>query len=230
VDVLTLLRQARDAGLTLKPEGEKLQVKGPKAAEPVVMLIRDHKPEVMRALFFRRRYRESLEFQRQMGRQRAPDIATPELERTAHAMAWNVVAAEWHRQHGERVAGSICAGCRRPLAGADVLLLPHGEHAHADPEYGCITAYGQQWKGAAASALTQYGIRAPLARAPPRGEFMSLVLCNAQSELTPLERGMHALTYSERNCMLGDSLSAYAKKLEVPQHGERHAAICRAAL
>ena len=161
MDILTLLRQARDVGLTLKPEGDKLQVKGPKAAEPVVMLLRDHKPEVMRALFFQQRYREALEFQRQMGRQRVPDMATPELERMAHDMAWSVVAAEWHRLHGERVPTGICAGCHEPLAGAEVLLLPHGEHAHADADYACIVAYGRRWKGAAASALAQYGIRAP---------------------------------------------------------------------
>jgi hypothetical protein len=49
----------------------------------------------------------------------------------------------------------------KPLAGAEVLLLPHGEHAHANPDYGCIIAYGRRWKGAAASALAQYGIPAP---------------------------------------------------------------------
>jgi hypothetical protein len=76
-------------------------------------------------------------------------------------MAWNTVATEWHRLHGERVPSAICAGCGNLLAGAEVLLLPHGEHAHADADYACIAAYGRRWKRAAEIALAHYGIPAP---------------------------------------------------------------------
>src|SRR5689334_2271927 len=86
--ILALLDQAEAAGLTLKPDGDE---RGPKRAEPVVMLLREHKPEVMRALAFRQRYRESLAFQQRMGRERSPALPVAELERVAHDMAWAVV-------------------------------------------------------------------------------------------------------------------------------------------
>jgi hypothetical protein len=56
MEAVALLRQAAAAGLLLVPQGDQLVVRGPKTAGPVVMLLRDHKPEVMRALFFRERY------------------------------------------------------------------------------------------------------------------------------------------------------------------------------
>jgi hypothetical protein len=161
MEAVALLRQAEAAGLLLVPQGDQLVVRGPKTAAAVVTLLRDHKPEVMRALFFRERYREALAFQQRMGRERSPGLPVTELERVAQNMAWNTVAAEWHRQHGERIPAAICAGCGKPLAGAEVLLLPHGEHAHADPDLACVIAYGRKWKRAAAIALAQYGISAP---------------------------------------------------------------------
>ena len=76
-------------------------------------------------------------------------------------MAWNYVAALWYRQHGAQVPADRCAGCGRPISSGDVLLLPHGERAHADREYGCIIAYGRRWKAAAAKALAVVAIPTP---------------------------------------------------------------------
>jgi hypothetical protein len=50
MDVLALLHQAKDAGLPLESAGDKLLVRGPKHAEPVVKLLPEHKAEVLRAL------------------------------------------------------------------------------------------------------------------------------------------------------------------------------------
>jgi hypothetical protein len=85
----------------------------------------------------------------------------------AERMAWNAVAAIWYRHHGKRVQGALCAGCGKPLSGtdaADVLLLPHGERAHAEARpdgYLCIAAYGRRWKREAATALAAMGIKTP---------------------------------------------------------------------
>jgi hypothetical protein len=50
VDVLTLLREARDAGLRVHVDGENLVVEGPTAAAPIVEKLRQHKPEVLAVL------------------------------------------------------------------------------------------------------------------------------------------------------------------------------------
>ncbi len=50
MDALTLLRRARQAGLCIEPAGDKLLVRGPKHAEPVVKLLAEHKAEVLAAL------------------------------------------------------------------------------------------------------------------------------------------------------------------------------------
>jgi len=87
-----------------------------------------------------------------------------EDRRRAEARAWNEVAAIWYRQHGEKAPGGLCAGCDEALgAGTDVLLLPHGERAHADDGYDCVIAYGRSWKKVAAAALASLGIPSPSA-------------------------------------------------------------------
>ena len=50
MDGLSLLRRARDAGLRVEAAGDKLLIRGPKRAEPVVKLLAEHKPEVLAAL------------------------------------------------------------------------------------------------------------------------------------------------------------------------------------
>jgi ribosomal protein L40E len=47
---LTLLREAREAGLKIAVVGDSLEIVGPKAAAPIVERIRQHKPEVLAAL------------------------------------------------------------------------------------------------------------------------------------------------------------------------------------
>ena len=50
MDGMTLLHRARDAGLAVAAEGDKLVIRGPRRAEPVARLLIEHKPAVMAAL------------------------------------------------------------------------------------------------------------------------------------------------------------------------------------
>lgn len=50
MDGLTLLRRAHDAGLRVEAAGDKLLIRGPKHAEPVVKLIAEHKADVLAVL------------------------------------------------------------------------------------------------------------------------------------------------------------------------------------
>lgn len=50
MEPLTLIAQARAAGLELWTEGDRLKVRGPREAEPIVAQLRDQKPAVMALL------------------------------------------------------------------------------------------------------------------------------------------------------------------------------------
>lgn len=50
MDALTLIRQAEAAGLTLEAQGDKMIVRGPKSAEPIVRRLAEHKPAILQAL------------------------------------------------------------------------------------------------------------------------------------------------------------------------------------
>jgi hypothetical protein len=50
MEALALLRRATEAGLRVEAAGDKLVVRGPKSAEPVVKLLAEKKAEVLAAL------------------------------------------------------------------------------------------------------------------------------------------------------------------------------------
>jgi hypothetical protein len=50
MDSLTLLTVAREAGLTVRVDGDKLIVRGPRAAEALALQVLEHKAEVVRAM------------------------------------------------------------------------------------------------------------------------------------------------------------------------------------
>ena len=50
MDAMTLLREAREAGLAVHIDGDNLVVEGPKTAAPVVEKLRQYKAEIMAAL------------------------------------------------------------------------------------------------------------------------------------------------------------------------------------
>lgn len=50
MDALTLLDEAHAAGLSVRSDGERLVVRGPKQAEPIALRLLDAKPDVMAVL------------------------------------------------------------------------------------------------------------------------------------------------------------------------------------
>jgi hypothetical protein len=50
MDAVTLLLRAQEAGLRVERAGDKLVVRGPRRAEPVVRLLAEHKAELLAAL------------------------------------------------------------------------------------------------------------------------------------------------------------------------------------
>jgi len=64
MDGVTLLRRAREAGLAVATEGDKLVIRGPRRAGPVALLLLAHKPAVIAALAadWRARHREALAY------------------------------------------------------------------------------------------------------------------------------------------------------------------------
>jgi hypothetical protein len=60
--------------------------------------------------------------------------------------------------HGERMPRRLCAGCRRPIGGDQVLDLIDGCRVHADG-YDCLIGWGKRWRGAATGALATMGLK-----------------------------------------------------------------------
>jgi hypothetical protein len=95
MDGMTLLRRARDAGLSAAAEGDKLVIRGPKKAEPVALLLLANKPAVMVALDEARgwqaRHREALTY-------------WGALHSAAEAarLGWGEMQNRWHRLHDAR--------------------------------------------------------------------------------------------------------------------------------
>ncbi len=164
MDAVVLLQKASAAGLVLRVEGDKLIVRGPRSAEPIVRLLTDHKPAVMAALAsapsarWLSRYRQSLA----MFRRFHDDVE-------AAGLAWGDVTTAWHKERGERVPAQQCAGCLEPIDSGAVLVLADGCRVHLR-DLDCVIAYGKRWRGAAARALEALGIPAPAdaADAEPR--------------------------------------------------------------
>jgi hypothetical protein len=125
MDGLTLLRRARDAGLAVAAEGDKLVIRGPKRAEPFARLLIEHKLEVMAALvpaepvpkagkgcpdpaWWRRHY---------LVRAINWELSGARLESRARGIAWGELLNEWHKHYGTRVPQRQCAGCSQPIGG-----------------------------------------------------------------------------------------------------------------
>src|SRR5215472_3239959 len=118
MDGLTLLRRARDAGLAVATEGDKLVIRGPKCAEEIARLLIEHKPEVMAALV-------PIEFASDAEHDPAPawwrrqylvrtinwELSGARSESQARGIAWGELADRWHRLHGSRTPQWQCAGC-----------------------------------------------------------------------------------------------------------------------
>ena len=126
MDGLTILRRARDAGLAVVAEGDKLVIRGPKRAEPVALLLIQHKPEVLAALApierksrrWRDRYAARISHWFLHGRRRWQD---------AEALAYGELLNEWHLLHCQRRPQSRCAGCDGSRFGNSSTLVTGGD-------------------------------------------------------------------------------------------------------
>src|SRR6266478_5583403 len=128
MDALALLRRAQEAGLRIEPAGGKLLVRGPKQAEPVVMLLAEHKEQVLAALA-----PAAIEARQWRERCTARTFEWFKADRgwdAAKRLAWSDLQNEWHTLHGRRWPAWQCAGCDEPISGLAALQLPDGNRVH----------------------------------------------------------------------------------------------------
>jgi hypothetical protein len=157
---LTLLREARAAGLSVARDGDELVIRGPRRAEPVARLLLSRKVEVIRALAnatgWPARHREAFTHWRALH---------PESE--AARLAWGELQDRWHMQYGERVPHWRCAGCREPIGRLAALDLADGNRVHLD-HLDCLLSFGERWRSEAAAGLRALGLDPPVDAEPLR--------------------------------------------------------------
>jgi hypothetical protein len=151
MDGMTLLRQAREAGLTVAADGGKLVIRGPRRAERTARLLLAHKPAVMTALAadWRARHREALLYW---------SAFYPADE--AAQLAWGELLNEWHRRHGRRAPEWQCAGCGQAIGGLMALTLSGGNRVHFDG-LDCLLSFGERWRNEATAGLQAFGLQPP---------------------------------------------------------------------
>jgi hypothetical protein len=74
--------------------------------------------------------------------------------------AYSRLVAEWHLRHA-LPDPAHCAGCGELLAGAEVHKFETREIVHLDPDLDCWRRYGERWRAAAVSGLTEIGLAPP---------------------------------------------------------------------
>jgi hypothetical protein len=151
MDGVTLLRRAREAGLRVAADSDKLVIRGPKNAAPVARLLIEHKPAVKAALAadWGARHREALAH---WGALRAADEAA--------WLAWGELQDRWHRLHGARAPEWQCAGCGEPVGGLAALTLADGNRVHLH-KLDCLLRFGKRWRSEAAAGLEALGLVPP---------------------------------------------------------------------
>jgi hypothetical protein len=168
MDGLILLRRARDAGLVVAAEDDKLVIRGPKRAEPVALLLIKHKPEVMAALvpakaaldpqhesspaWWRRQY---------LVRTKNWELSGARSEGRAQVIAWGELEDRWHRLHGTRNPQWQCAGCGTLIGGLSALDLADGTRLHLVDSLDCLFSYGERWRREASAGLKALGLLPP---------------------------------------------------------------------
>jgi hypothetical protein len=153
MDPLSLLDHARAAGLAVSREGDKLIVRGPKHAEPVVRLLAAHKSEILTAIAeatdWRARHREALAYW---------GALHPASE--AARLAWGELEKRWHRLQGVRAPQWQCAGCGEPIGGLKALTLSDDNRVHFS-DLDCLLAFGERWHHDATVGLQALGLVPP---------------------------------------------------------------------
>src|SRR5262249_40340199 len=128
MDRVALLRDARAARLEIAVDGDRLIVRGPAWAEAVARSLIEHKAEIIALISadgVTDRETDNTTDWRDLYEQRAAhwSLEGRRSRAEAEALAWGELENRWHRMRGERVPPDICAGCRRPIAAAEALVL-----------------------------------------------------------------------------------------------------------
>jgi hypothetical protein len=173
MDGLILLHRARDAGLAVAAEGDKLVIRGPKRAEAIARLLIEHKPEVMAALVPAKAASEAEQdpapasWRRQyLVRTINWELSGARSEGRARGIAWGELLVRWHRLHGTRIPRWQCAGCGEPIGGFSALALADGNRVHFR-KLDCLLAFGERWRREATIGLKAFGLDPPAGRVPP---------------------------------------------------------------
>ena len=106
MDSVKLLRCAHEAGLTVRADGDRLVVRGPKSAEPVARDLLAHKAEIMRAL--------------------ASRATSPPIEDgcEAHNVSAEAVASRWAEVQLRDLAPGYCSCCGGPASPQALVCRP----------------------------------------------------------------------------------------------------------
>ena len=156
MDALTLLRDAKAAGLRVEAVGDLLKISGPRQAESVVKLLAEHKLAVLAAL---RPNAESNWAERFYARTFNWAQGKRSWE-AAQCLAWGDLLNEWHERYGRRWPRWQCAGCGKPIGGLAALDLPDGNRVHFD-DINCLITFGRHWRGRAQDGLIALGLEPP---------------------------------------------------------------------
>jgi hypothetical protein len=78
----------------------------------------------------------------------------------AEALAWGELENRWHAEHGDHIPRDLCAGCRKPIGGAEALDLIDGNRVHF-ANNDCLIRHSCRWRGNATAALLAMGLTAP---------------------------------------------------------------------
>src|SRR6516164_7709782 len=138
MDGLILLEQAQEAGLSVRADGDKLLIRGPKRAEPLALLLIQRKPEVMAALVAPEPASEASEHRPDPAWWRRHylvrtinwELSGARKEGRARGIAWGELQDHWHRLHGAQAPKWECAGCREPIGGLPAIELADGNRVH----------------------------------------------------------------------------------------------------
>lgn len=160
MDGLTLLRQAREAGLAVRAHGENLVIRGPKRAELLARLLLENKSKVLIALD---RPSEEGQWSDRYASRIAHWFRGDRRWFEAKSIAYGEMLLEWHLHHGSRSSSRRCSGCEGELQGDGRLVLIDGAALHFDSAHGvdCLIAYGQKWRSAAVAGLCALGLHPP---------------------------------------------------------------------
>jgi hypothetical protein len=171
MDGLTLLRQARDAGLAVESDGDKLVIRGPRRAEVVARLLIEHKPEVIAALAPASTLPATIDlddgsdpawWRRQFTiRTIHWGLSGKWIKVEAEGLAYGELLDEWRKSQGRRWPAWQCAGCDEPIGRLSALSPADENRVHFGEERECLIRFGRRWRGEAVAGLRGLGLEPP---------------------------------------------------------------------